>query len=223
MGGQHDASAAFTPGKDWVPIVQAAGWASEPVWIGAENLAPTWIRSPDLPARSESLYRVRYPGSYFQEFQRQIFVCIFHNQHLGFIAVTRKYWHINFQITRCLVYKICFQSFCLLTDLLPLGSRGPPKKPAGPHLVRKLPTYDWIRRFITAFTKACPYPEPNPSGPCPPNPSTPGSSKWCFSLMLPHQNPVYTSPFPHTCYMCCPFQSYWFYHLNNIWWVVQNA
>jgi hypothetical protein len=24
---------------------------------------PTWIRSPDLPGRSESLYRLRYPGS----------------------------------------------------------------------------------------------------------------------------------------------------------------
>jgi hypothetical protein len=139
-----------------------------------------------------------------------------HNQHIGFNAVTRASWHINFQITRCLVYKMCFQSLCLLTDLLPLGSRGP-------HLVRKLPTYDWIRRFITAFTKACPYPEPNPSSPCPPNPSTPGSSKRCSSLMLPHQNPVYISPFPHACYMCCPFQSYWFHNLNNIWWGVQNA
>ena len=29
------------PGKDPVPIVQEAGWAPEPVWIGAENLAPT--------------------------------------------------------------------------------------------------------------------------------------------------------------------------------------
>jgi hypothetical protein len=38
--GQHHASAAFTPGKDPVPIVQEAGWAPEPVWIGAENLAP---------------------------------------------------------------------------------------------------------------------------------------------------------------------------------------
>ena len=28
------------PGKDPVPIVQEAGWAPEPVWIGAENLAP---------------------------------------------------------------------------------------------------------------------------------------------------------------------------------------
>jgi hypothetical protein len=33
-----------------------------PVWTGAENLAPTWIRSPDLPARSQSLYRLGYLG-----------------------------------------------------------------------------------------------------------------------------------------------------------------
>jgi hypothetical protein len=34
-----------------------AGWAPGPVWTGAENLAPTEIRSTDRPARSESLYR----------------------------------------------------------------------------------------------------------------------------------------------------------------------
>jgi hypothetical protein len=56
VGGQRHAPAAFTPGKDPVRIVQEAGWALGPVWIGAENLAPTGIRSPDLPARSESLY-----------------------------------------------------------------------------------------------------------------------------------------------------------------------
>jgi hypothetical protein len=28
---------------------------------------PTGIRSPDLPARSESLYRLRYPGSLYQQ------------------------------------------------------------------------------------------------------------------------------------------------------------
>jgi hypothetical protein len=38
--GQHHAPTTFTPGKDLVPIVQEAGWALEPVWIGAENLAP---------------------------------------------------------------------------------------------------------------------------------------------------------------------------------------
>jgi hypothetical protein len=52
------------PGKDPVPIVQDAGWPSEPVWIGAENLAPTGIRSPDLPLRSNLLYRLHHPGSY---------------------------------------------------------------------------------------------------------------------------------------------------------------
>jgi len=52
----------FTPGKDPVPIVQEAGWAPGPVWTGAENLAPTGIRSPDRPARSQSLYRLRYPA-----------------------------------------------------------------------------------------------------------------------------------------------------------------
>ena len=52
----------FTPGKDPIPIVQEAGWAPRPVWTRAENLAPTGIRSPDRPARSESLYRLRHPG-----------------------------------------------------------------------------------------------------------------------------------------------------------------
>ena len=52
------------PGKDPIPIVQEAGWASEPVWIGAANLAPIGIRSPDFRARSESLYRLSHPGSF---------------------------------------------------------------------------------------------------------------------------------------------------------------
>jgi hypothetical protein len=50
-----------TPGKDPVPIVQEAGWAPGPVWKGEENLAPTGIRSPDRPVRSQSLYRMSYP------------------------------------------------------------------------------------------------------------------------------------------------------------------
>jgi hypothetical protein len=42
----------FTPRKDSVPIVQEAEWAPGSVWTGAENLAPTEIRSPDRPTRS---------------------------------------------------------------------------------------------------------------------------------------------------------------------------
>ena len=49
----------FTPGKDPVPIVQEAGWAPGPVWTGGKS-RPTGIRSPDRPARSQSLYRLSY-------------------------------------------------------------------------------------------------------------------------------------------------------------------
>ena len=59
---QRHAPAALYPGKDPVRTVQEAGWAPGPVCTGAENLAPTGIRSPVCPARSQSLYRLRYPA-----------------------------------------------------------------------------------------------------------------------------------------------------------------
>jgi hypothetical protein len=52
----------LTSRKDPVPILQEAGWASGPVWTGAENLAPTGIRSPDRPVRRQSLHRLSYRG-----------------------------------------------------------------------------------------------------------------------------------------------------------------
>ena len=64
------------PKKDLVPIVQEAGWVSEPVWIGGENLAPTGIRSSDLPARSETLYRLRQPGSYYKRLKDVFFLSL---------------------------------------------------------------------------------------------------------------------------------------------------
>ena len=65
MGGGWSAPrpGRFTPGKDPVPVVQEAGWASETVWTGAENFAPIGIRSPGRPARSESLHQLSYPVS----------------------------------------------------------------------------------------------------------------------------------------------------------------
>ena len=39
VGGQRHAPAAFTPGKDPVPIVQEAWWVPGLVWICAENFA----------------------------------------------------------------------------------------------------------------------------------------------------------------------------------------
>jgi hypothetical protein len=73
--GQRHAPAVPYLGKDSVPMVQEAGWASGPVWTGAENLAPTGIRSPDSPARRQSLYRLRYPT----HMQHVIKIFIYHN------------------------------------------------------------------------------------------------------------------------------------------------
>jgi len=52
-------------------------------------------------------------------------------------------------------------------------------------------------------------------------PSMPESPKWSLSLRFPHQNPVYTSPLPHTRYMPRPSPSSQFYHPNNTGWAVQ--
>ena len=52
--------------------------------------------------------------------------------------------------------------------------------------------------------------------------STPGSSKSTLSLTIPYQNPVYTSPLPHTCYMPCSSHYYRFDNPNNIWWAYSS-
>ena len=59
---QRYAWVALPSGNDPVPTVYENVWVPRPVLTGAENLANTGIRSPDRPARRESLYRPRYPG-----------------------------------------------------------------------------------------------------------------------------------------------------------------
>ena len=49
QNGRRGAALLFIRGRDLVPIVQEAGRALGLVWTGAENLAPTGIRSPDRP------------------------------------------------------------------------------------------------------------------------------------------------------------------------------
>jgi hypothetical protein len=60
VGGQRHAPAILPPGKQRAVTHRVGDSVSltGPVWTGAENLAPTGIRFPDRPARSESLYRL---------------------------------------------------------------------------------------------------------------------------------------------------------------------
>ena len=84
----------------------------------------------------------------------------------------------------------------------------------GSQLVKKFPAFYGTRKFITALMSptTCPYPGPAQSSPYSHIPlreirlsiilpSTSGSPKWSVSLRFPHQNPIYTSPLPHTRYM----------------------
>jgi hypothetical protein len=54
VSGQQDAQAALCPGKDPVPIVKEAGWASGPVWTGGKT-RPHRDSIPDRPSLSQSL------------------------------------------------------------------------------------------------------------------------------------------------------------------------
>ena len=101
--------------------------------------------------------------------------------------------------------------------------------------VNKFPAFYETQKFFTAIKRAChcPCTEPDQSSPCPPShsmkihfntiplPSMDRSSKRSLSFMPPHQNPVCTSPLPHTYYMLCPPRHSLYDHSNNIQWIVQ--
>jgi hypothetical protein len=40
--------------------------AASPIWTGMENPASAEVRTPECPARSVSLHRLRYPGLFEQ-------------------------------------------------------------------------------------------------------------------------------------------------------------
>jgi len=60
MSSQHRTAAALIPEKTADPYVQRDGWVSWRRPGMHEKICPTGIRSPEHPARSESLYRLRY-------------------------------------------------------------------------------------------------------------------------------------------------------------------
>ena len=70
----------FIQGKDPVPILQEDGWAPGPVWRGGKS-RPHRDSMPDLPARSQSLYRLSYPAHKLNEYY-PIYTIFVQLQHL---------------------------------------------------------------------------------------------------------------------------------------------
>ena len=82
VGGQRHVPAVLPP--------RVTRWTPGPVWMGEEILSPTRIRSPNLPARSEPLHHLRYPGPYIFSYLFKTFSSSFrildhnyHNNHLN--------------------------------------------------------------------------------------------------------------------------------------------
>jgi hypothetical protein len=95
-------------------------------------------------------------------------------------------------------------------------------------LVKKFPAFYGIRRFLTALTSAR-HLSLSWASPIQSSHQIPASwrsiltlsshlrwvSQRSLSLRFAHQNPVRTSPLPHTCYMPHPHHSSRFYHLHD--------
>jgi len=64
-----------TPGKDPVPILQEAGWASGPVWMGGKS-RPHRDSISDRLARSQSQYRLSYPAHIYIYIYIYIYICL---------------------------------------------------------------------------------------------------------------------------------------------------
>jgi hypothetical protein len=62
VGGQGHVPAALSSGKTRYPLYRRQGGPQSRSGRVRKNSLPTGIWSPDCPARSESRYRLRYPG-----------------------------------------------------------------------------------------------------------------------------------------------------------------
>jgi len=60
----------FTPRKDQVPVLQEAGWAPGPVWMGGKP-RPHRDSIPDRQDRNHSLYRLSYRAHNFNTWTLQ--------------------------------------------------------------------------------------------------------------------------------------------------------
>jgi hypothetical protein len=83
--GRQDHTLATLPleKRDSVPVSQETDWDTGSFWTGAKSLATTGIRTLDRPSRSESLYRLNYPGP---------FLAILHSTKI----ITLTFWYRSF-------------------------------------------------------------------------------------------------------------------------------
>jgi hypothetical protein len=108
----------FTLGKDPVTIVQEAGWAPGPVWTGAENLDPTGIRSPDRPARSQSLQRLCYPVHLSQKNTDKVIQSYFFKIRFNIFVIHAMvfkvffFFHVSSAVSSMNLYSLPYMSFC---------------------------------------------------------------------------------------------------------------
>ena len=105
----------FLPGKDPVPIVQEAGWAPGPVWISAENLAHTGIRSPDRPSRSVIAIPTTLPGplTYAAFLHFKPFIQVIY----GLYQVTNEQFTI-IVVSTAFIYRVIYRVFFLTRECM---------------------------------------------------------------------------------------------------------
>ena len=81
------------------------------IWTVAENFAPNGIRSPEHPARRESLYRLSYPGP-------TDFDGTFHNQLEATTEISMLYLHVLMHAhTHTHTHECHAVKFCLAVHL----------------------------------------------------------------------------------------------------------
>jgi hypothetical protein len=73
VGGQRHAPAALPQGKTRYPLYRGLGGPQGRSGRVRKISLPTGIRSPDGPARSESMYRLSYPGPQEEKYNASLF------------------------------------------------------------------------------------------------------------------------------------------------------
>ena len=103
-----------TPGRTLpsVPILQQAGWATGPVWTGGKS-RPHRDSIPDLPARSQSLYRLSYPVHRYASIKIYLCMCIPYHTW-GDVMVSDEWrFHIYCLVIQCARSFLFLCSFCV--------------------------------------------------------------------------------------------------------------